>query len=114
MNEVWLSRLWRAVFVFTVLAIFVLALAPMPPSPKAWPYADKLQHAFAFFTLWVMGARTGWWRTLPLAGLLLGLGASIEIAQGLTGYREASWADFAADALGTALGWLVVAIKPAT
>ena len=114
MSADWRPRLWRALFVFTVLAILVLALSPMPPSPRSWAYADKVQHAFAFFVLWVMGARTGWWRTLPLAGLLLGLGALIEVAQGLTGYRDASWADLAADALGIALGWGLVAVKPAT
>ena len=46
--------------------------------------------------------------------MLLGLGALIEVAQGLTGYRDASWADLAADALGVALGWGLVAVKPAT
>lgn len=114
MRTDWRPRLWRAVFVFTVLAILVLALAPMPPSPRSVPYADKVQHAFAFFVLWVMGARTGWWRTLSLAGLLLGLGALIEVAQGLTGYRDASWADLAADALGVGIGWGLVAVRPAT
>ena len=114
MSADWRPRLWRAVFVLTVLAILVLALAPMPPSPRSVPNADKVQHAFAFFVLWVMGARTGWWRTLALAGMLLALGALIELAQGLTGYRDASWPDLAADAVGIALGWRLVAIKPAT
>ena len=114
MSADWRPRLWRAVFIVTVLAILVLALMPMPPSPKALPYADKVQHIFAFLVLWVMGARTGWLRAMPLALALSAMGAFIEIAQGLTGYREATWPDLAADAVGIALGWRLVRIKPAT
>ncbi|TDM09540.1 MAG: hypothetical protein C4K60_09890 [Ideonella sp. MAG2] len=114
MRADWRPLLWRAAFVVTVLAILVLALAPMPPSPKAWRYTDKVQHAFAFFTLWVLGARTGWWRALTLVGSLLALGALIELFQGMTGYREASVADWVADALGIGLGWALVSVKPAT
>lgn len=59
-----------------------------PPSPRA------LRVCFAV--------------ALALVGLLFH-GALIEVLQGFTGYRQADWLDFVADAAGAGLAALIVA-----
>lgn len=99
--------LWRALLLLLLLAGWQIALAPVTSHEPDWfENADKVRHAGAFFVFWCVGApgftRARW---LWLAGGLLGYGAAIEIAQGvLTTDRDASFADWIADALGLALG----------
>jgi VanZ family protein len=68
--------------------------------------SDKVEHAAAYFllTFWFGGLLAR--RSYPgLAIAMLVLGALIEVAQGLMGWgRTADIRDFAADALGVALG----------
>jgi VanZ family protein len=98
---------WRGLLVLLLLAGWQIALAPVTSHEPDWfENADKVRHAGAFFVFWCVGA-PGWARTrwLWLAGGLLCYGAAIEIAQGLlTTDRDASFADWIADALGLALG----------
>ncbi len=41
------------------------------------------------------------------AALLVALGIALEYVQGWTGWREFSYADMTADAVGVGLGWLL-------
>jgi VanZ family protein len=61
-----------------------------------------------FGVLWVIGARAGYRPGWVLAAGLLAYGIAIELAQGLTTYRDASAADVLADLAGIALAawWL--------
>jgi VanZ family protein len=91
--------------VLCVLVVCGLSLAPptaLPPS--AFSMWDKAQHALAFVALAVLGlqAYPGRWVRLWL-GLLL-LGAAIEVAQTVVGWRQGDVADWVADAVGVALG----------
>lgn len=92
-----------------IMGVFVLALLPphllMAPVFNWW---DKAQHALAFAML------TGWgfwaWplaRPWVVAGLLT-LGAAIELAQWVSGWRFAEWTDWAADAVGVFVVWGLV------
>ena len=101
---------WRWVFLVCLAVAFLVALAPTGSGDDWFPQADKLRHACAFIVLWMLGrqahVRPGW----RLAVLLLGFGVAIELAQGLTSYRDASLGDVGADMAGILAGWL---LKPA-
>ncbi len=99
---------WRLAFAAALAAIFVIALLPTGSGGALFPQADKLQHALVFGVLWVIGARAGYRPGWVLAAGLLVYGIAIELAQGLTTYRDASAADVLADLAGIALAawWL--------
>lgn len=99
------ARSWRWVFWLCLLLAFAMALAPTGGGEDWFPQADKLRHALAFVALWLLGRRAGLSSGWALALVLVGFGAAIELAQGLTAYRQASLGDLAADVLGVALGW---------
>jgi VanZ family protein len=93
-------RVWQAITIMTAMAVLALALSPAPPRAldSGW---DKANHVLAFATLGMM-ANLAWssaWRWVAL----LGYGALIEVLQGWTPTRQASWTDVGADALGLAL-----------
>ncbi|SDW00876.1 VanZ family protein [Marinobacter mobilis] len=96
--------LWRLALVLSGLAILYLATTAsnelLPPSPS-----DKLNHLVAFLELSLL-ARLGWPQARPmtLLTLLAGYGVAIELIQWPLPYREFSFADMAADAVGIALG----------
>ena len=93
------SPWWCGLGSIMLLGVTVLSLIPMSPDlPMAG--ADKLQHALAYGTLMY------WWgmvqpdRQLRWMAGLLALGAALELAQGLTAYRDMEAADLAADFVG--------------
>jgi len=98
---------WLAVGWIGVAVVIYLSLAPAPPQIDL-EQGDKLQHLIAYgsLMLWFAQVRTGAAERRATALLLLALGIGLELAQGLTGYREMSVADAAANAAGVALGWL--------
>jgi len=99
LTERWL----RLVFWCLVTAVVALALIPDNSSHPPFALADKIAHAIAFFVITSVGLRaypSQWWFVIPA---LVGLGASIEIAQGYTSTRSQEWEDFLADILGIAI-----------
>ncbi len=99
-------RRWRALFVAALVVTLVLALRPVAPHEPWLPHLDKLRHLAAFAVLWTLGA-WGALRAWPLAVGLLAFGGAIELLQGLTATREASWGDWVADAAGLAVGHVI-------
>lgn len=91
-------------------AVTVLSLTPVEHlPPQALDWWDKAQHALGFALLtvaawWAYPAQA--WRARGVALLLYG--AAIELAQAASGWRHGDVADWAADAVGVALGWAVV------
>ena len=102
---------WRAAFAVALVVTLWLALRPAPPGEPLFAHADKVGHALAFALLGWLGACSGLPRW-PLVIGLLAYGGAIELLQGLTPTREPSWADWAADAAGLALGVWVGARSP--
>lgn len=98
---------WLAVGWLGVAVVSYLTLAPNPPRIDL-EEGDKLQHLLAYgsLMLWFAQVRTGASERRATALLLLALGIVLELAQGLTGYREMSVLDALANASGVALGWL--------
>ncbi len=98
----------KAVFWLTCLAVVAIALAPRGSLPShVFEWWDKAQHAAAFATLMLLGrwAYPDSKLALPLG--LLALGAGIEMAQALMGWRTGDFADWVADAVGVTLVWLL-------
>jgi VanZ family protein len=96
LTEQWL----RLMFWCLVTAVIALALLPNNSSQSPFALADKVAHAVAFFAITSVGFRAypSQWLVIILA--LIGLGASIEIAQGYTSTRSQEWEDFLADIVG--------------
>ena len=87
-------------FWICVLGTVFLSLVPVALLPQAFNWWDKAQHALGFAVLTILGLlaypKLRW--QLPW-GLLL-LGAFIEVAQAVSGWRQGDWLDLLADAAG--------------
>lgn len=99
----WLTAGW-----VMVVAVVLLSLTPNLPVKVSVANVDKLEHAVAYLVLmaWFGGLSPRAVHRWVALGLLA-LGALIEVAQGLSGYRSADRWDLVADGLGIALGWLI-------
>ena len=92
----------------TCLAVVAISLAPRGSLPAhVFEWWDKAQHAAAFATLMLLGCLAYPDSKLALPLGLLTLGAGIEMAQALTGWRTGDFADWVADAVGVTLVWLL-------
>jgi len=91
-----------------VVVVTVGSLIPSPPDLIPLENGDKGEHFLAYGGLMFWFAQV--YVRLPararVATLLLALGIGLEYVQGWTGWREFSYADMGADAIGVALGWL--------
>jgi len=99
----WLTAGW-----LMVVAVVLLSLTPNLPISVGIVDFDKAEHAFAYLVLmaWFGGLSPRWAHPWVALGLLA-LGAVIEVAQGLSGYRSADHRDLIADGVGIVLGWLL-------
>ena len=102
--------LWSLLGWGMVLAVGLFSLTPNPPQADI-PIWDKLNHLFAYGLLMYWFAQLHD-RRLPVAAALLALGGGLELAQGLTAYRQASGLDMAANGLGVTVGWLIALRLP--
>lgn len=97
-------------FLTTIVLITDLALQPGFATQPTMLGSDKLEHIAAFFALALL-TRLGWPTISRLiTGSLLALyGLGIEYMQSMEFVgRTASWADFVADLVGIALGFVVL------
>ena len=97
-------KLWAAFAWSLTAAVIVGSLVPSPVL-SAIPVRDKLLHAVAYLVLTVSFA--GFYRRSlypTVAALLLVLGVSLELLQGLTETRSADWRDMAMNSAGVAAG----------
>lgn len=95
-------------FIVLLLLGLVAALVPSHVVDPGFLVSDKLAHAVAFFgfafLLDLATKRSFFGFQVPL---LLAYGAGIEVLQSFTPWRLFSVADFAADALGILMYWLL-------
>jgi len=98
-RRVWLVLGWTG-----ITGVVVLSLMPNLPHSGV-SGGDKIGHLLAYFTLMFWFGQL-YVHRLPWALGFLALGASLEVLQGLTGYRDMSPADLLANATGIGLGWL--------
>lgn len=73
-----------------------------------FPHADKVAHGlvFAISTRLVLNIVPSHAKEMIVSIILIGGG--IEVMQGLSGYRDATWGDWAADIVGVLAGWLIL------
>jgi VanZ family protein len=96
-----------AVFVVVVLISLVVLFVPRTPSEQGIPHVDKVVHGALFLAL---AASTRWRFGPHLAGLVgvLAYAATSELVQQhWLAHRDGDVRDFAADAVGALLGWLL-------
>ena len=103
----WRPR-WRALLFLLAGVAAAFAFAPGTGDAPSFSGADKLQHVLAFASMAGVGA-LGFASRARLAAGLTAYGVFIELVQIWVPGREASAADVAADAVGIALGLLLVA-----
>jgi len=92
-----------------VVGVIILSLIPRPPEVIAIEQGDKAEHVLAYGTVmfWFAQIYVRQRGRVVAAALLVALGVGLEYVQGWTGWREFSYADMAADAVGVAVGWLL-------
>ena len=104
-------RYCRWAFAVCLVVVIALALAPpqVPTPTTGW---DKANHALTFAALALLGFASYPQRKSAVLAALLAYGGGIELLQGLTDYRTAEWLDWAADAVGLALGAVLMRLSP--
>lgn len=99
-----LHALWLWSFWSLVLVTLWLSLIPADQVPSTFHFWDKAQHALGFAALAFLGLMAYPGRSAKLMLGLMLLGAGIEVAQSLTGWRQGDWHDWVADCVGWAMG----------
>lgn len=93
----------RCAAALALAGLFTAMLGPFQGAEENLGLDDKSAHMIGFFVitacLTLLFPRLGLWRT---ALLTIGLGAGVEVIQGLSG-RSASLLDLTADTIGVAL-----------
>ncbi len=102
-----MQSLWKSAFWILAVATLCLSLMPADRLPPSLDFWDKAQHALGFAGLALLGLLGFAGRSKELLWGLVLYGASIEVAQHLTGWRFGDPADWLADCLGIGLGWLL-------
>ena len=99
-------RVWWVIGWFGVALAIYLSLMHAPPGLDI-EQGDKLQHmaAYGMLMLWFAQLSDELRRRRRTALALVALGIAIEYVQLATDYRDFSYGDMVADALGVALGW---------
>lgn len=96
----WLK--WLVAGAAIALLLYV-SLAPAEEVPGAGLVWDKAEHAAAYLMFAGVGLALFPSRSTAVAGLLLALGAAIEVLQASMGFgRQGDWRDLLANALGVA------------
>ena len=106
----WLQPFWLALFVFALTGVSVFALWPGDSDPPSLFGRHVINHIFAFLVL-TMLARAAWphIRRVWLFLALMVYGALIELLQAIPALqRTASLADLVTDAIGIAIGLVLV------
>jgi VanZ family protein len=111
-------RVWRALALGWMALIFFLSSKSDLPVPPLFPLQDKIEHGVAFGILGVLFHRSfkSQWgppllkRVLVITAMVAAYGAFDEIHQSFVPAREASVADFAADALGGMVSAILLSV----
>ena len=101
-------RVWLVLGWVMVVAVLVLSLIPL--SVDLSEGRDKVSHFVAYGSLmfWFGMLYPGWRKQAAAALGFVAMGIAVEYLQRLTGYRSFDVADMVADAIGVALGWVMV------
>jgi VanZ family protein len=92
-----------------VALVVYLSLTPHPPVVMTFNESDKLEHcmAYAALSLWFCQIYVQTRQRVKVAVALIAMGITIEILQGLSGYRFFEYADMLANSVGVLAGFLL-------
>lgn len=104
-RSLWLGLGW----LFVALVVY-LSLTPDPiPAAEAYGFDAGHALAYAWLMFWFGQIERASRTRLRIALALCALGISLELMQGLTTYREFSWADMRDNIFGVVLGVILAA-----
>ena len=98
------STFWRLSFWSLTLITLWLSLIPADQVPSAFHFWDKAQHSLGFAGLAFLGMMAYPNSIRMLMFYLVLVGAGIEVAQWMTGWRQGDWQDWIADCVGLVMG----------
>jgi VanZ family protein len=107
MRELHYKKLWWRLAWALVAFVFITSLIPMPPPPIDLPGGfDKYEHVLAYATLCGFFGQLlqRFQLHLKISLALIGMGALLEVLQGLTWYRSPDLFDIAANSVGVVSG----------
>jgi VanZ family protein len=109
MRPLRLVKVWLFLGWFAVCVLVYQSLNPSPPELPEWPLADKLAHfmAYGWIMLWFGFIYSPGKRYLLYGLSFILLGVTLELLQGLSGYRSMEVPDACFNALGVFAGWLL-------
>ena len=100
--------IWTLLGYTWVAIVIYFSLVPNPPVISVAEFGDKLEHLTAYFCLFSWFAQVFQRRYFFIpAILLILLGVTMEILQGLSGYRMFEYADMLANSMGVLIAWLL-------
>lgn len=109
LDKLWLSLGWLLI----VLTVF-LSLMPSLPQVMDFNQGDKLEHLLAYTILMLWFAQIFKRRLHLRVGLgFIAMGISLELLQGLSGYRAFEYSDILANTTGVFFGWLLAKTRMA-
>ncbi|NCO67346.1 MAG: VanZ family protein [Nitrospirae bacterium CG_4_10_14_0_8_um_filter_41_23] len=102
-DKLWLSLGWLLI----ALTVF-LSLMPTPPQVMDFYQSDKLEHLFTYTILMLWFAQIYERHSYLCLGLsFIAMGVSLELLQGLSGFRTFEYSDILANTTGVLFGWLL-------
>ncbi|OGW51569.1 MAG: hypothetical protein A2Y81_08995 [Nitrospirae bacterium RBG_13_43_8] len=108
-DKIWLAIGWLLI----ALTVF-LSLTPTPPQVMDFYQSDKLEHLFTYTILMLWFAQIYGRDTYLFLGLsFIAMGVSLELLQGLSGFRTFEYSDILANTTGVLFGWLLAKTRMA-
>lgn len=102
-DKIWLAIGWLLI----ALTVF-LSLMPTPPQVMDFYQSDKLEHLFTYTILMLWFAQIYERHSYLCLGLsFIAMGVSLELLQGLSGFRTFEYSDILANTTGVLFGWLL-------
>lgn len=101
--------LWWFIGIIMILSVVYLSLTSNPTVVIDYPFIDKLEHMLAYAMLmgWFCQLITARSSRIILAILFCLMGVSLELLQGMGGYRVFEYSDMTANTVGVFFGWWV-------
>lgn len=100
-------KIYRFIFWLCLTSIFVLATIPLNIPKIDVSYSDKINHVVAFIILWILFTHAYLLKIWLAFIVLLGYGFLLECIQRFIPYRDFSWLDLIADAVGLSIGFIM-------
>lgn len=98
---------YRFLFWACLIAVFILATMPLHMPQFELSFADKLNHIFAFSVLFILFKKSYEVTFWVAFGMLVTYGFLLECIQRFIPYRDFSWMDLIADAVGLSIGFII-------